>query len=196
MGGGGSGRWGGHTKKGLVEDCHSLDAGQWAREGIFREGVLQTGRWIWRNARTGKETASLGYLVNTKDPIRPTVHLVYTVTLRSGEKEEVVEPIRLQNTPLPWGGVRWWFTCPLEVDGKTCGRRVRKLYLPPGGRYFGCRHCYDLTYRSVQEHDRRVDALVKNPLRLFRLLESGDPGDLLLGLRAAWKMTGTGRRGP
>jgi hypothetical protein len=28
---------------------------------------------------------------------------------------------------------------------------VGKLYLPPGGRYYGCRHCYDLTYTSCQE---------------------------------------------
>lgn len=32
-----------------------------------------------------------------------------------------------------------------------CHRRVGCLYLPPGGNYFGCRHCYDLTYRSSQE---------------------------------------------
>ena len=25
------------------------------------------------------------------------------------------------------------------------------MYLPPGGTYFGCRHCYDLTYTSCQE---------------------------------------------
>jgi hypothetical protein len=28
---------------------------------------------------------------------------------------------------------------------------VGKLYLPGGGRYFGCRRCYRLTYRSCQE---------------------------------------------
>ena len=36
-----------------------------------------------------------------------------------------------------------------------------KLYLPPGGRYFGCRHCHDLTYRSRQESDARVYALAR-----------------------------------
>jgi hypothetical protein len=25
------------------------------------------------------------------------------------------------------------------------------LYLPPRARYFGCRHCHDLTYTSCQE---------------------------------------------
>ena len=48
------------------------------------------------------------------------------------------------------GGVRWWFLCTLTCDGRYCGRRVGKLYLPPGGRYYGCRHCYDLTYKSCQ----------------------------------------------
>jgi hypothetical protein len=33
----------------------------------------------------------------------------------------------------------------------TCGRRVGKLYLPPAGRYFGCRVCHGLTYQSCQE---------------------------------------------
>ena len=34
---------------------------------------------------------------------------------------------------------------------KEVFRRVRKLYLPPRGRYFGCRQCHDLTYTSCQE---------------------------------------------
>jgi len=46
--------------------------------------------------------------------------------------------VSLTTTPLPWGGLRWWFTCPLVVEGRSCGRRVGKLYLPPGRGYFGC----------------------------------------------------------
>ena len=33
-----------------------------------------------------------------------------------------------------------------------------KLYLPPGGRYYGCRHCHELTYTSCQE-SRKYDGL-------------------------------------
>jgi hypothetical protein len=69
-----------------------------------------------------------------------------------------------------FGGRRWWFLCPLSRDGRQCGRRVGKLSLPPGGRYFGCRHCYDLTYTSAQEHDKRVDALRRNPAALEAIL--------------------------
>jgi hypothetical protein len=38
-----------------------------------------------------------------------------------------------------------------------CGKRVGILYLPQGGKYFGCRHCYQLTYKSSQEQHRYED---------------------------------------
>jgi len=47
--------------------------------------------------------------------------------------------------------VRYWFICPLSVNGVYCGRRVGTLYLASGGPYFGCRHCYNLTYESRNE---------------------------------------------
>jgi hypothetical protein len=43
-------------------------------------------------------------------------------------------------------GERPWFNCP----GAGCGRRVAVLYGP--GRYFLCRHCYDLAYESQREN--------------------------------------------
>ncbi len=71
-------------------------------------------------------------------------------TLRS----RVEEAVHLQTTQPNFGGVRWWFSCPRTVDGEECHRRVGKLYLPPGGRYFACRHCLDLTYESCQKSHR------------------------------------------
>jgi len=71
--------------------------------------------------------------------------------LRSGEKEDIDYITRLTTTELPWGGIRYWFVCPLSSGSVPCGRRVGCFYLPPGGLYFGCRHCYDLTYESSQE---------------------------------------------
>ena len=91
---------------------------------------------------------------------------------RSGERVDY--HVRLTTTRPRFGGLRWWFLCPLLVQGWPCNRRVGKLYLPPGGRYYGCRHCYDLTYRRVQEHDKRVDFLRKHPEVLRRLIEAPD----------------------
>jgi hypothetical protein len=39
------------------------------------------------------------------------------------------------------------------------------LYLPPGGKFFGCRQCYDLTYESCQrshKYDRVLDHIPEN----------------------------------
>jgi hypothetical protein len=76
--------------------------------------------------------------------------VAYTAT-RDGVAEPLWYAVRLQRTRVRGGGLRWWFTCPLAVNHRPCGQRVGKLYLPPGGRYFGCRHCHGLTYTSCQE---------------------------------------------
>lgn len=49
-----------------------------------------------------------------------------------------------------FGGTRYWFICP------HCKRRVGTLYSPRLERYFKCRHCHNLTYKSAQTHDSRV----------------------------------------
>jgi len=67
--------------------------------------------------------------------------------------------------PRNFGGKRWWFHCPLIKDGQICNRRVGRLYLPSGGHYFGCRHCYDLTYPSCQnshKYDGMYALLARN----------------------------------
>ena len=57
------------------------------------------------------------------------------------------EPVSLDWTACNFGGERPWFICP-DV---RCGRRVAVLYGP--GRYFLCRHCYDLVYESQRENE-------------------------------------------
>lgn len=59
-----------------------------------------------------------------------------------------------------------------------------------GGKYFGCRHCYNLTYRCQKEHDSRVDALIKNPEMLLSKLKDGDLKSSLLAIKAYFKMAG------
>ena len=73
--------------------------------------------------------------------------------------------MRLTATRPRFGGLRWWFVCPLVVNGRPCNRRVAKLHLPPPARYFGCRLCYRLTYASCQEshrHDTLYRLMARN----------------------------------
>ncbi len=73
------------------------------------------------------------------------ISVKYTWT-ENENTEELDYEIGLTTTPCNYGGFRWWFLCP------KCRKRVAKLYL---WKYFYCRHCHNLTYRSCQEHDKR-----------------------------------------
>jgi hypothetical protein len=184
MGGLGSTRWDSHCKATTVEECRSIDAGRWVREGIIKPGAWVSGSWAWfRDAARTEQTSSIGYEVNAQaDPPWLRLHYRFTDT-----QDTLDYRVRLTTTRPPWRGVRWWFICPLAKNDVACGRRVGKLYLPPAGRYFGCRHCHDLTYTSCQQHDKRVDALRRNPDALAAVVNdprSASVTDLILALKA------------
>jgi hypothetical protein len=53
--------------------------------------------------------------------------------------------------------------------------------------YFGCRYCFRLTYTSCQEHDKRVDATLRNPEALDAILanpRAALDGRLILAIKA------------
>ena len=138
MGGPGSTRWFGDSKKLTVEACSSLDANRFMQEGVLREGIHQSGQWYWRKTLTGENTSSLGYEVNTLDPLYSWIRFFYTIT-QTGEA--INYRVRLSATHPHFGGLRYWFMCPLSVNGHNCNRRAGKLYLPAYAQYYGCRRC-------------------------------------------------------
>jgi hypothetical protein len=91
----------------------------------------------------------------------------------SGEPHEIDDKVFLASSRPPFGGLRWWFVCP------RLNCRVRKLYLPLGGRHFRSRRAYRLPYASQcgTEIDRahRGQAKIK-----ARLIGSLDPDDWAL----------------
>jgi hypothetical protein len=80
-----------------------------------------------------ERSSEIGYEVNTLGQL-PWLRLSYTL-MRTNEV--LAYRLRLVTTRPRFGGVRWWFVCPLSARGVPCGRRVGKLYLPPGGRREG-----------------------------------------------------------
>jgi hypothetical protein len=155
MGGYGSG-WQSESKT-TVEDCLVLSLARLMKDKTIRPGghyYLAVG---WSNSTSSEKTSSIGLELKL-EATSGTAHLRYK---RTRDNECVEEPVPLTTTALPWGGYRWWFTCPLVVSGRYCVRRVGKLYLPPGARYFGCRRCYDLTYTSCQE-SHKYDRLYRD----------------------------------
>jgi hypothetical protein len=87
--------------------------------------------------------------------------------------EQMSEEVHFDWTPCNYGGHRPWLIC------MDCGRRVAVLYLR--GKYFACRHCLDLTYRSCQESASRFTRFLRN------YDGPGEPEDLpLFALNKLW----------
>lgn len=147
MGGDGSGRLPTFNAKTTVESCLILSTAEQMRNGALSGNLHVAGSLTWNDSYTGKERASLGYEVHTGHD-SGSLRLRYEL---ADSGEAVSYWVGLTTTPLPWGGLRWWFVCPVTTNGRYCGRRVGNLYLPPHGRHFACRHCHDLTYTSCQE---------------------------------------------
>ena len=140
------GRWS-HSDRQTVEECKEITV-KFLNEHHFFAGGVRSGGMKW--TRNGEQTGSINFVVSTAEGDE-FIRFQYTLTDRhSGEKTELDYKARLDSTPCHFGGRRWWFICPLVVSGRACNRLVGALYLGDGN-YFGCRHCYDLTYESSKE---------------------------------------------
>lgn len=159
MGGYGSGRSGYKQK---AEHCRSLDVNRLNREGCLTFGWQ--GFWHW--SRDGEEVARIGYKAE-----QGRIILDYKVRLYEGDWEPITQSIPLTYLDCNYGNQRPYFQCPGVVNGRHCGRRVGKLFA--GGRYFLCRHCYNVGYTSQSQ--ARYDRMLRRANRL-RMALGGEPG--------------------
>ena len=169
-----------YNKKKTVEACFALDLVKLLARGSIVAGESHRGTCRW--ARGGNPSGEIGYLADLTDPDHAELRLTY----RHGE-ESVDYAVRIESTTPNYGGSRWWFRCPLIIGGVACRRRCRVLYLR--GRYFGCRTCHDLSYRSTQQWNQRVADLARNPAAIAAMLD-GNPGvrEILLAIKARGKL--------
>jgi hypothetical protein len=138
MGGLGSGRWKDRGRK-TVEFYLMLDVNQLREKGCLRPGQSSTRQWI-----DGSRVASINLRAEAD-----RLHLFYAVRVGDGEWEDVAETIPVVHVVCRFGGSRAFFICPGPRNGTDCGRRITKLHL--SHRYFLCRHCNKLAYRSQYE---------------------------------------------
>ena len=160
----GSGLWQCHFKKATVEESLILSISQLVQRGALQANHQYSDTWSWTRKTDGRYIASVEYFVNTKEMRLPSLRLKYNRGQRDYDYY-----IELSFTAMQFGGVRWWFHCPLLRKGKECFNRVVKLYRAPESNYFGCRQCQNLTYESCQTSDKRVSRLRNDPAALAAL---------------------------
>lgn len=161
------GRWY-FDKKDTVENCRSVSISFLRKNGYFGCSWPQ---WIvWTN-RDGEQTAGMAVSVHTAQD-ETCVSLSYTMTdHNTGEATVFDDKVQLVTAPCHFGGVRWWFICPLAANGVYCGRWVGILYRAPQADYCGCRHCHNLSYDSRNESRRGHIACMGHYLALDRQME-------------------------
>jgi hypothetical protein len=130
---------GNHGGQPTVEASLFLDLYAMLRGGTLLRDDVRSGRIVFSNGYTGERIGWISYFANL-DELRGRMRLTHG----SGHLARDYW-VDLTTTEQPLGGRRWWFICPVT------GRRVRKLYLPPGAITFASRQAYRLGYCSQRE---------------------------------------------
>lgn len=93
--------------------------------------------------------SSISYSSDTRNPDDMFLNVQYRTV--SDDKSHNYK-IRIERTPLHYGGHRYWFICPYR------GKRVTKLYKVTGVDKYASRHALNLSYASQSEtaHDRAL----------------------------------------
>ena len=126
-----------YHSKATVEASCDLTIFQLKRWGALACNATTSVEWVC--SQTGK-TSRIQVTTDMTDD--PYVKLTYAITDGQGNKTDYDYSVTLTTTECHFGGVRFWFVCPM------CMSRVGGLYLPPGAVLFACRNCCDLSYQS------------------------------------------------
>jgi hypothetical protein len=116
MGGAGSSRWRFHNRKTTVEECLILTPRP-LRQALAR-GSQYSGKVRW--SLNGELFASLSYATESANG-SVAVRLKYLKTIDE-KKERMNYLIQLVSSQARFGGLRWYFLCPLMVNGLVCSR--------------------------------------------------------------------------
>lgn len=115
--------------KTTVEDCFELDMVYLKREGYLSDSSI--GKMSWKDLCSEREA-------------------LVCSSLREASISVLLEGLKtvyeINSLGCTYGGRKWYISC------HVCGRRCRKLYLPPEEGFFACRQCHKLTYLLQASH--------------------------------------------
>jgi hypothetical protein len=181
LGGYGSGRWAAHTKAQTIEMAGARLPLDSAMADTIRSGG---GRYRLTCNAQPSQAGALGALLGALERRTRWEYEVIdqgrAILIHHGtHAAPATERIAVARRNLTYGARLYWL-CP------GCSRRAAILYRQR--QRWRCRRCHGLTYRSAQEADKRVYALVRaidTPAALDRIaagLDSDNPAGSITGL--------------
>jgi hypothetical protein len=149
-------------RKTRVDEARSVDILTLQRKGVFTKESAWSGLITW--SRNEEVAASLSFVLEYGESGPTGVRFMYTITDKdTGERKDYTYTVPVVSTRCNYGGMRWWFICPIVMNGRACQRPCRIIYRPPGAEYFGCRECHELTYESRQRHREKFNEGIEKP---------------------------------
>jgi hypothetical protein len=159
-------------QRATLEQGLKLDLNRLIRQGAVRPGAKSGPFSIqWTNTWSGEEVASG----------------IVTANLEGAEAgfriqiESLDQRISLTTQPRPFGGLQWYFRCPITQ------RRCSMLWMPPGANRFCSRQAwrgqvaYASQFESPGDRAERARAKIK-----ARLIGNNDPDDWDLPPKPKW----------
>lgn len=139
--------------KAIAEESRALSIFWLKKHGYLnKNSCFSAGGIVWTFGFSDNKSR-IGFIISNSDCTstknKEYVKLQYNYTEMNGGKSEMDYRVPLTTTPCNFGGVRYWFVCPLSKNGLYCGRRVGVIYSI--GKWFGCRHCGEIAYQTQFE---------------------------------------------
>ncbi len=139
--------------KTVVEDTKTISM-QFLKKHNYLQRGSRGGQITWtRSGMWGEHKSSVGIHVVIMNIMYLRIYYTQTDN-HTQEKKDFDYKVQIVTTPCNYGGVRYWFVCPLgnKNTGELCNRRIGTLY--KDGDWFGCRHCWNLTYEARNKNRR------------------------------------------
>ncbi len=127
------------NKKNVVDNYQRIDLAQIKLNYSYNDMAISWGE---------NRECSIGLVLDTE---QMTARFRYKqINKLKNTSEDFDYTFPLDSTPCHFGGKRYWFKCQaIALNGTTCNRRVRVLL--NGGKFYVCRHCLNLSYKSRQK---------------------------------------------
>lgn len=131
--------WYHSIKKQTTDDLLQLSVSWLKRQDFLQKNTIKNGEIYWTRLSYGGESHRIGEIKILSNFYGENSYIELNYTYK--DNEHLNYRVQIISTTPNYGGKRYWFVCP------QCGKKVAFIYCK---KYFWCRHCHNLCYKTQQ----------------------------------------------